>query len=127
MIVGRCYGLAMAQDSKRGRDLPRAPQFVKQKGLRDDLTDERNQQIALARKIEKLKKDLAKITTSRGYDTLLYAPSAIPDNLREKQRKVVLSALAHDIQVHPKLLAEYGLEAQPNPLANVEDDGKAPF
>lgn len=101
----------MAQDSNRGRDLPRGPEIVKQKGLRDDNADERNQQIAKAKRIEKLKKDLAKITTSRGYDTLLYAPSAIPDNQREKQHKVVLSALAHNLPVHPKLLAEFGLEA----------------
>lgn len=117
----------MAKDSNRGRDLPRGPEFVKQKGLRDEHSDERNQQIARAKRIEKLKKDLAKITTSRGYDTLFYAPKAMPDNLKEAQGKIVLSALTHNLRVHPKLLAEYGLEAQPNPKVPDEDDGKAPF
>ncbi len=118
----------MSQDSNRGRDLPRAPQFVKQKGLRDENSDERARQIARAKKIDKIKKDLAKIVTGRGYDTLFDAPKVGTDKSKEKDRKVVLSALTHDIRVHPKLLAEFGLEPQANPSApDLDDDGKAPF
>tara|TARA_R110002072_G_scaffold106070_2_gene231514 strand:- start:857 stop:1210 length:354 start_codon:yes stop_codon:yes gene_type:complete len=117
----------MANDTNRGRDLPRAPKFAKQRHAPDENAEARKRQIARAKKIDKIKKDLAKVVSKRGYDSLFGAAKIQTENAIQKDRKVVETALANDVRVHPKLLAEFGLEADANPPANFEDDGEAPF
>lgn len=117
----------MAKDTNRGRDLTRASQFAKQKREPDENADARQRQIARAKKIGKIEKDLAKVVSKRGYDSLFGAAKIQTEKAIEKDRKVVETALAHDVRVHPKLLAEFGLKEDPNPPTNFEDDGEAPF
>ncbi|KIN64913.1 hypothetical protein Z946_3807 [Sulfitobacter noctilucicola] len=116
----------MAKDSNRGRDLPRAPQYVKQKHEPDENAEARQRQIARAKKIDKIKKDLAKVVSKRGYDSLFGAAKIQTEKAIEKDRKVVETALAHNVPVHSKLLAEFGLEVEVSPQVP-DDDGKSPF
>ena len=118
----------MAQDSNRGRDLPRGPKHIKPKVVRSESSEDNQRKIARAERVAKLKKALAALEISHGNGVLFPMVSVDPNKLKEKRRKIVLSALAHDLPVHPKLLAEFGLEATPNPkVPDGEDDGKAPF
>lgn len=116
----------MTRDSNRGRDLPRGPEFVNQEHERDENAEARQRQIARAKKIDKIKKDLAKIVSKRGFDGLFGATKIQTEKAIEKDRKVVETALAHNVPVHSKLLAEFGLEVEANPQVPY-DDGNAPF
>lgn len=125
----------MTNDSNRGRDLPRGPKHARLevafdgKSEADPKLTANAEKVAQAKKIARVKNELLKITNQRGYDNLIEVGNGgMPEKLKEKQRKVVLSALGLGIPVHPKLLREYGLTVQSNPKApDEDDDGKAPF
>lgn len=117
----------MTRNSNRGRDLPRGPKTVSLKPEPDKNSEARAREIALAKKIDRIKKQLAAVLKERGYGQL-FGPSVVrTEKSLAKDEKVVLSALAHNIPVHPNLLAEFGLKEDPNPPTNFEHDGEAPF
>lgn len=114
----------MARDSNRGRDLPRGPQHVPMKQPKDPAVQA---DIERMNKIGKVKKALAKMEMRRGFDDLLASPRLSNPKVEAKEREDILLALKYGVPVHPKLLAEFNLEAEPNPKAPDIDAGRAPF
>lgn len=80
------------------------------------------------RKHAKLVKDVAQLEVSYGNGSL-FAPSAVsPDKQSDKDRKLVVNALAANIRISEVVLKALGFEEQPNPtVPDSDDDGKAPF
>ena len=120
----------MASDSNRGRDLPRGPQF---KPMGIPKQDAPGYSAKLARRRDTVYKALAVITRSHGFDTLL-EPMAWTRPLTvmtaksaEKERKLIVEALALGLTVHPGMLAKYGLQEQPNPKTPPMDPNEPPF
>ncbi len=78
-------------------------------------------------KIGKAKKALAKMEKRRGFDDLLASPRLSNPKVEAKEREEILLALKYGVPVHPKLLSEFNLEAEPNPETPDIDTGRAPF
>lgn len=95
-----------------------------------DTTDQDKAKTAEVKRIEKiqrLKKQLFKLENRAAVGSLLGPSSILSDSLREKERKIVLEALALGIDVHNKVLGYYGLGLQPNPKVPARFDGEDPF
>jgi len=116
----------MPYDFNRRRDLPRAPQFPR---IAKPKSDQVGDPIKRAQRRMRIEKALAKATKTYGFDTLLPTGKAMPEKSVQKERKLVIEALALNLPVHPQLLEFHGLVDEPNPstapyLAN---DNEIPF
>ena len=121
----------MVSDSNRGRDLPRAPKFQRIKGIPKQ--DAPGYSAKVARRRETVAKALDRATRAHGFNTLLEPMASttllvgLTDKSKEKERKLIVEALALALTVHPGLLARYRLEEQPNPKTPPMDPNEAPF
>ena len=121
----------MASDSNRGRDLPRAPQFKPIKGIPKQ--DAPGYSAKVARRRDTVWKALDQATRAHGFNTLLEQMASttllvvLTEKLKEKERKLIVEALALGLTVHPGMLARYGLGEQPNPQVPPSDPNESVF
>jgi hypothetical protein len=121
----------MVSDSNRGRDLPRAPKFQRIKGIPKQ--DTPGYSATVARRRETVWKALDRATRAHGFNTLLEQMASttllvgLSEKSKEKERKLIVEALALGLTVHPGMLTRYGLEEQPNPKVPPSDPDEAPF
>lgn len=116
----------MGQDSNRGRDLPLAKQ-KRVKLVVDPEREARNAIVARAKKIDRSKKKLAKITSAHGFDTLFAAAAVMSDKAKMAEKKFVIECLVLGLPVHSQLEAFHGLTAQQNPKTSPINTDEAPF
>ena len=115
----------MANDTNRGRDLPRGPKFLPIEGK--PKSEQIGDPIKLARRREKVKKELEQFTHRRGFNQLFTTSVGIPEKQKLKERKLVLEALALGLPVHSGMLALHGLTLQPNPKSIPSDPNESVF
>jgi|GEM_PF-3261701 len=116
----------MPYDFNRRRDLPRAPQFPR---IAKPKSDQVGNPIKQAQRRMRIEKALAKATKAHGFDTLFPFGTAMPEKSVQKERKLVIEALALELPVHSQLLKLHGLVDEPNPSTAPfhVDDGEIPF
>lgn len=119
-----CHVVRIGQDTNRGRDIGRGPDVLPW----DDVprSREAQEEIARIKKIAALTKKVREIEKRHGVGQLFGLATTTDDKLRATERKIILDALALNIDVHETVLIFYGLQTEPNPPTPDFDD-KEPF